>query len=71
VNEPGVTIDICGTRVFEKEQPTEFDPESLSAAMRGETVVIDVSLGAGEAEATGWGCDLSAEYVSINADYHT
>lgn len=71
VNEPGVTIDICGTRVFEKEQPTSFDPERLSAAMRGETVVIDVSLGAGEAEATGWGCDLSAEYVSINADYHT
>lgn len=71
VNEPGVTIDICGTRVFEKEQPTSFDPERLSAAMRGETVAIDVSLGAGEAEATGWGCDLSAEYVSINADYHT
>jgi glutamate N-acetyltransferase/amino-acid N-acetyltransferase len=71
VNEPGVTISICGTRVFEEERPTEFDPEALSAAMRADTVVIDVSLGAGAGTARGWGCDLSAEYVSINADYHT
>lgn len=71
VNEPGVTIAICGTRVFENERPTEFDPDRLSAAMRGDTVVIEVDLGAGAGEATGWGCDLSAEYVAINADYHT
>lgn len=71
VNEPGVTIAICGTRVFEKERPTDFEPDRLSAAMRGDTVVIEVDLGAGDGEATGWGCDLSAAYVSINADYHT
>ncbi len=71
VNEPGVTIDICGTRVFENEQPTTFDPEALSNAMKADTVVIACSLGAGDGQATGWGCDLSAEYVSINADYHT
>ncbi|GMV86773.1 MAG: arginine biosynthesis bifunctional protein ArgJ [Dehalococcoidia bacterium] len=71
VNEPGVTIAICGTRVFENERPTDFEPDRLSAAMRGDTVVIEVDLGAGDGEATGWGCDLSAAYVSINADYHT
>ena len=71
VNEPEVTIDICGTRVFENAQPTTFDPERLSNAMKSEVVTIACNLGAGEGEATGWGCDLSAEYVSINADYHT
>ena len=71
VNEPGVTIGICGTRVFERERPTEFDPASLSGAMRAAAVDIEVHLGAGDGAATGWGCDLSAEYVSINADYHT
>lgn len=71
VNEPGVVIDICGTRVFEDLRPTEFDPAALSEAMRAETVVIAVDLGAGSGSATGWGCDLTAEYVSINADYHT
>lgn len=71
VKEPGVTIGICGTRVFERERPTEFDPAQLSAAMKGDTIVIETDLGAGNGAATGWGCDLSAEYVSINADYHT
>ena len=71
VNEPGVRISICGITVFEGERPTEFDALKLSEAMKAETVGIDVDLGAGDGEATGWGCDLSAEYVSINADYHT
>lgn len=71
VNEPRVTIGICGVRVFERERPTEFDPARLSESMKGDTIVIETDLGAGEGEATGWGCDLSAEYVSINADYHT
>lgn len=71
VNEPGVTISICGIRVFENERPTEFDPAALSEAMKNDFVTIDCHLGAGEGAATGWGCDLTAEYVSINADYHT
>jgi glutamate N-acetyltransferase/amino-acid N-acetyltransferase len=71
VNEPAVQISICGTRVFEDERPTEFDPVALSEAMKADTVMIDVNLWAGDGAATGWGCDLTAEYVSINADYHT
>ncbi len=71
VSEPAVTVSICGVCVFEGEQPTSFDAERVSEAMRSDTVVIEVELGAGDGSATGWGCDLSAEYVSINADYHT
>ena len=71
VNEPGVTVDICGVRVFEGERPCPFDPAALSAAMKRPEVSIEVDLGAGAGFATGWGCDLSAEYVAINADYHT
>ena len=71
LSEPGVTATICGIRVFENEQPTDHDPVAVAAAMQGDTVTIEVELGAGSAAATGWGCDLSAEYVKINADYHT
>ena len=39
--------------------------------MRGDTVRIHVSLAAGDAESTVWGCDLSDGYVRINADYTT
>ncbi len=71
LNEDAVAIDLCGTRVFQNGRPTEFDPAELSRALRAETVSVAVHLGVGTAVATGWGCDLSAEYVRINADYHT
>ncbi|MBI2765141.1 MAG: bifunctional glutamate N-acetyltransferase/amino-acid acetyltransferase ArgJ [Chloroflexi bacterium] len=71
INEPLVSVSVCGYRVFEAEQPTEHNPADVAAAMGGKTVTIEVDLGAGAGEATGWGCDLTAEYVSINADYHT
>ena len=71
LSEERFFVEICGTRVFERAEPTEFDPLQVAAAMSADTVTIRVDLGVGDAEATGWGCDLSAEYVSINADYHT
>ncbi len=71
LRQDAVAIDLCGTRVYERGRPTEFDPVGLSAAMRGPDVTVGVHLGVGTETATGWGCDLSAEYVSINADYHT
>lgn len=71
LDEAAVTIDLCGTRVFEAGRPTDFDPVELSRRLHQAEVPIAVDLGVGSAAATGWGCDLSAEYVSINADYHT
>ena len=44
---------------------------SLSAYLRGDEVLIHVTLGTGDAAATVWGCDLTAGYVRINADYTT
>jgi glutamate N-acetyltransferase / amino-acid N-acetyltransferase len=43
----------------------------LAEYLRGEEVLIHVSLGTGEADGTVWGCDLTAGYVRINADYTT
>jgi glutamate N-acetyltransferase/amino-acid N-acetyltransferase len=34
-------------------------------------VEVGLALGLGDAEATGWGCDLSRDYVRINASYRT
>ena len=57
--------------VLEDGQPTEADLKAVSEAMGGELVSIRVDLGVGEASATAWGCNLTHEYVSINADYTT
>jgi len=54
--------------------PTQVDDAglvALSEYLRGDSVVIHVSLGILDAEATVWGCDLTDGYVHINADYTT
>jgi len=71
VSEPGVSVTLCGHRVFENEGPTSFDPVAVATAMRGDAVSIEVDLGVGSGAASGWGCDLTENYVKINADYHT
>lgn len=49
----------------------EFDVVALDALLKNETVTIFVDLMNGGSTATAWGCDLSYDYVKINADYRT
>jgi glutamate N-acetyltransferase/amino-acid N-acetyltransferase len=54
--------------------PSQVGPEELarlSNYLRGDEVLIHVSLGTGQARGTVWGCDLTDGYVRINADYTT
>ena len=54
--------------------PTPVDEAglaTLAAYMKGDEVTIRVSLHTGDAAFTAYGCDLSAGYVRINADYTT
>jgi glutamate N-acetyltransferase/amino-acid N-acetyltransferase len=69
--EEDVRVALGGHVVFENQRPTGVDPVTLAYAMQADEVPIEIDLGAGDASATGWGCDLSAEYVRINADYTT
>ena len=52
-------------------QPDDAGLARLAAIMAGDHVDIEIDLGTGAAEATVYGCDLSADYVRINADYTT
>ncbi len=56
---------------FERGVPTDVDYAVLSKAMDAEEVKIRVELGLGEERATAWGCDLTEDYIRINADYTT
>jgi glutamate N-acetyltransferase/amino-acid N-acetyltransferase len=64
------TVTLQGTTVYHR-RPLPFDSAALSQAMRAADVAIDVDLAVGEAEGVAWGCDLSANYVMINALYTT
>ncbi|MGO9708237.1 MAG: bifunctional ornithine acetyltransferase/N-acetylglutamate synthase, partial [Polyangiaceae bacterium] len=63
------TVTLQGVTVFTAGAPTAADPLALRAKMRQPQVAIDVALQDGNASATAWGCDLSYDYVKINADY--
>ncbi len=50
---------------------TEFDEAATHAAMLAREYTIEIDLGMGPAECRFLTCDLTAEYVRINADYST
>ena len=63
------TVRIQGVTVFAERGPRPYDAPSLRAKMRAPEVNVDVELAEGAARATAWGCDLTYDYVKINADY--
>ncbi|MFF7163724.1 bifunctional glutamate N-acetyltransferase/amino-acid acetyltransferase ArgJ [Streptomyces sp. NPDC008086] len=68
---PGkVTVSFGDIEVY-PEEPEADTLDRLVALMRRDEVDIVITLGLGSAEATVYGCDLSADYVRVNADYTT
>lgn len=83
----GVSFDQNDLRIqlgdfllMEHGQPQRFDRAAASAYLKqaaagaylvADTVAIQVSIGAGSGQGQAWGCDLSYDYVKINAEYTT
>ncbi|QRK06834.1 bifunctional glutamate N-acetyltransferase/amino-acid acetyltransferase ArgJ [Archangium violaceum] len=61
-------VRIQGTSVYQGA-PRPYDPVLLKARMREPEVRVEVHLNSGEGASVAWGCDLSYDYVKINADY--
>ena len=57
--------------VFRNGRPAKFDVGRAGKIVSQTEHIITVDLGAGKMSDFCYGCDLSREYVRINADYHT
>ena len=75
-----VALWIGPHQLMSEGQPLHFDRAAASAYLSeracggylvDDTVRIRLSLGDGAGQGTAWGCDLSDQYVRINADYTT
>ena len=66
-----VALWIGSHQLMEAGQPVAFDRDAASAVLREDRVSIRLRLGSGPGVGVGWGCDLSDQYVRINADYTT
>ena len=58
-------------QVFDKGVPLSFDEGLAKKIMEEKEVTVFVDMHEGDAEATAWGCDLTYDYVKINADYRS
>jgi glutamate N-acetyltransferase/amino-acid N-acetyltransferase len=66
-----LTVSIAGVTVFAAGAGLDVDLDAVRRAFQQPEIEIVASLGLGDGRAEAWGCDLSAEYVRINADYTT
>ena len=71
ISVDNIDIWIEGIPVMQASSPVAFDPEETSDAMAEELLTLTIDLHDGDAEAQAWGCDLSYDYVKINALYRT
>lgn len=58
-------------KVFDKGIPIAFDEDMALKIMKADAVTVFVDMHEGDQEATAWGCDLTYDYVKINADYRS
>jgi len=65
-----VRVAMQGTELY-RGGPVAFDAALVSQRLRQEDVLLEADLAAGNSTGEAWGCDLSPEYVRINADYTT
>ena len=56
---------------MENGVPLEFSEEQAKSVLAAKEIEVNITLDEGWETATAWGCDLSYDYVKINADYRT
>jgi glutamate N-acetyltransferase / amino-acid N-acetyltransferase len=68
----GVSLRVNGFPLYEKGAPTQFDAHAVSVSIRdNRDTIIQLDFSEGTAFRRFWTTDLTAEYVRLNADYHT
>ena len=70
-----IDVDLCSQAgkiaVCRGGSGVPFDEDEAKKVLLPDEVRVLVNCNAGAAEATAWGCDLTCDYVKINADYRT
>lgn len=79
-DQENLRVQLGDFLMMENGQPLSFDRAAASnymkqaaagAYLKGDTVLVSVSVGNGPGSGRAWGCDLSYDYVKINAEYTT
>lgn len=72
LQERDITLRLNGTLLYESGAPVAFDAQAVSAAIKANRDVhIELDIALGQEAVRFWTCDLTEEYVRLNADYTT
>ena len=71
INTDKLNCKIGNITVFRNGQPTIFNSTSAGRIISAKEHTITIVLGVGKYSDFCYGCDLSGDYIKINADYHT
>ena len=71
INPEAIKIELGNQIVYENGIPTVFDGQLMAAELSKAVIKIFVTLHQGWGQGKAWGCDLTYDYVKINALYHT
>lgn len=58
-------------QIVEKGKATNYSEEEATKILTANEVIIIANLNSGDEKATAWGCDLTYDYIKINADYRS
>jgi glutamate N-acetyltransferase/amino-acid N-acetyltransferase len=67
----GTSVVLVENGLIRSVGADRLEEKALSGIMNRKEISILVDLGVGAATATAWGCDLTDDYVRINAEYTT
>jgi len=66
-----MSVDFAGMAVVRNGQPVPFDAEAMRTALSAKEVQAQMDLAVGTANTRVYSCDLTYDYIKINADYTT
>jgi glutamate N-acetyltransferase/amino-acid N-acetyltransferase len=66
-----ISVAMAGIPIFNRGEGVPFEREQAIESLSAPEITIDVDLGSGDAGATIYTCDLTYDYVKINAEYTT
>ncbi|MEC0986013.1 bifunctional ornithine acetyltransferase/N-acetylglutamate synthase [Bacillus safensis] len=66
-----VEVYLGGQCLFKHNEPQPFSEEEAKAYLEQDEITIFIQMSEGNGDAAAWGCDLTYDYVKINASYRT
>lgn len=66
-----ISSEVGTLTLVEGGMATDYDEELATKILSPKKVIVTADVNGGEATATAWGCDLTYDYVKINADYRS